>query len=159
MVPVLDGEVVEYILVNVALEVGRAAVCPRPVRASRSIFDVRRAAIGILVVRCCSVSWLVKDGELAMPLRVRVDCSPGVHIFDFVHHPRRDGEVALRTRLRPGALSEVGFYPGIVCRRPTAEKGKFCGNDVLHIAAEEADLVADVLVEPDDVLAEVVQLV
>src|ERR1022692_231891 len=88
----------------------------------------------------------------------RVDRSPGIGEFDFVYNSWRDVRCNIRDQIATRGVDRGRFHSRIVGGGAPEPVREVFGNTVVHITGKNPDLVADVLVEADNVLAKVVQL-
>src|ERR1039457_6083580 len=86
----------------------------------------------------------------------RVDRSPGIGEFDFVYNSWRDVRCNIRDQIAARGVERDRVRSRIVRCTPEPVR-KVLGHAVLHVTGKYPGLVANVLVETDNVLMEVVQ--
>ena len=153
MIPVLNRKIVEDCFADIAFVIGRRSVAQASVSADADVGGAavrvgERRVVGELSGECRELASALVRSELIAP-------HASTNSISFTTR----GEivaVALITRLRPGALIDICFHARIVAATPQREWG-ILRYDILHVACVNSHFIADILVEADNVLPEVVQ--
>src|SRR5487761_1870582 len=151
-----NGKIVEKVPVQVALKI-RSDARTQSLRAIENS-NVRDAAIRIGVCRFIRERFRYRWRIVYCPgLKRRGNRPLAVSEFRFIDHARRNRPSQIADHVLAGSVDRRASHTGEIGSGKKA-LGEILGSFILHGAPEEVQLLADVVVEANQILTGVVQL-